>query len=124
MYVRVCVCVHFPRNKYIREHAQPTYAPNTLPFSPLIPVSSYISSPLQALHANGENEDAGVNGLTGEIARMADTGVWEPYQVKVQTFKTAIESACMLLRIDDIVSGAKAQDGAYGQAQASGQLDQ
>ena len=77
----------------------------------------------KALHANGENEDAGVNGLTGEIARMADTGVWEPYQVKVQTFKTAIESACMLLRIDDIVSGAKAKDGAYGQALQDGTLN-
>lgn len=27
--------------------------------------------------------------------------------MKVQTFKTAIEAACMLLRIDDIVSGIK-----------------
>jgi T-complex protein 1 subunit gamma len=27
--------------------------------------------------------------------------------VKAQTFKTAIEAACMLLRIDDIVSGIK-----------------
>lgn len=27
--------------------------------------------------------------------------------MKAQTFKTAIESACMLLRIDDIVSGIK-----------------
>lgn len=33
--------------------------------------------------------------------------VWDAYNVKVQTFKTAIESACMLLRIDDIVSGIK-----------------
>lgn len=27
--------------------------------------------------------------------------------MKAQTFKTAIEAACMLLRIDDIVSGIK-----------------
>ena len=33
--------------------------------------------------------------------------IWEPYAVKVQTVKTAIESAAMLLRIDDIVSGVK-----------------
>ena len=32
-------------------------------------------------------------------------GIWEPLAVKVQTIKTAIESATMLLRIDDIVSG-------------------
>ena len=33
--------------------------------------------------------------------------IWDAYNVKAQTFKTAIESACMLLRIDDIVSGIK-----------------
>ena len=27
--------------------------------------------------------------------------------MKAQTFKTAIEAACMILRIDDIVSGIK-----------------
>lgn len=33
--------------------------------------------------------------------------IWDAYNVKAQTFKTAIEAACMLLRIDDIVSGIK-----------------
>lgn len=78
---------------------------------------------LRALHANGENDDAGVDGLTGKIARMSDTGVWEPYQVKVQTIKTAIEASAMLLRIDDIVSGSKAVESAYHQAAAGGGLD-
>ena len=36
---------------------------------------------------------------------MEEEGIWDPCSVKLQTFKTAIESACMLLRIDDIVSG-------------------
>ncbi len=36
---------------------------------------------------------------------MKELGVWEPYEVKVQTIKTAIESATLLLRIDDILSG-------------------
>ena len=36
---------------------------------------------------------------------MKDVGVWEPYLVKTQTIKTAIESAQMLLRIDAVVSG-------------------
>lgn len=36
---------------------------------------------------------------------MKVLGVWEPYVVKTQTIKTAIESATVLLRIDDIVSG-------------------
>ena len=47
----------------------------------------------------------GVDGIKGAIADMKDLGIWDTYQVKTQTIKTAIESACMLLRIDDIVSG-------------------
>ena len=74
------------------------------------------------MHANGGNPTSGVDGTNGKIASMDDTGVWEPYQVKVQTFKTAIESATMLLRIDDIVSGSKPKQSAYGEALASGQL--
>lgn len=35
--------------------------------------------------------------------------IWDSYTVKAQAFKTAIEAACMLLRIDDIVSGIKKQ---------------
>lgn len=49
----------------------------------------------------------GINGTTGELVDMEELGVWEPYSVKVQTIKTAIESACMILRIDEIVSGSK-----------------
>lgn len=41
----------------------------------------------------------------GTIVDMKELGVWEPYEVKAQTIKTAIESATLLLRIDDIVSG-------------------
>jgi T-complex protein 1 subunit gamma len=36
---------------------------------------------------------------------MCKANVWEPVAVKLQVFKTAIESAAMLLRIDDVVSG-------------------
>jgi T-complex protein 1 subunit gamma len=36
---------------------------------------------------------------------MTEYGVWEPQAVKSQTIKTAIEAACLLLRVDDIVSG-------------------
>jgi T-complex protein 1 subunit gamma len=38
---------------------------------------------------------------------MKEADVWDPISVKLQTFKTSIECACMLLRIDDIVSGIK-----------------
>ncbi|XP_034225721.1 T-complex protein 1 subunit gamma-like [Prunus dulcis] len=33
--------------------------------------------------------------------------IWDACNVKAQSFKTAIEAACLLLRIDDIVSGMK-----------------
>lgn len=36
---------------------------------------------------------------------MSELGIWEPTSVKAQTLKTAIEAACMILRIDDVVSG-------------------
>jgi len=36
---------------------------------------------------------------------MNTLGVWEPNAVKIQTLKTAVEATCMLLRVDDIVSG-------------------
>ena len=83
-----------------------------------------IITELRAMHANNSNPTSGVDGATGKIADMNDIGVWEPYQVKVQTLKTAIESATMLLRIDDIVSGSKAKQSAYGEALASGSLNE
>ena len=52
---------------------------------------------------------------------MKELGVWEPYAVKAQTLKTAIESATLLLRIDDIVSGIHKKDKvAPGQAKGPG----
>ena len=60
---------------------------------------------LRATHAGGENPTFGIHGKIGKVADMAEIGIWDSYEVKIQTIKTAIESACMLLRIDDIVSG-------------------
>jgi len=60
---------------------------------------------LRAKHANGANTTSGVDGITGKLADMEDLNVWEPFSVKTQTIKTAIEASAMLLRIDDIVSG-------------------
>ena len=48
--------------------------------------------------------------------------IWDPVEVKNQSFKTAIESACMLLRIDDIVSGIK--KGPDGQGRKAMDSDQ
>jgi len=48
---------------------------------------------------------------------MNQLGIWEPLEVKQQTIKTAIESATMLLRIDDIVSGLSKKDKTGGMPQ-------
>ncbi|XP_058451397.1 T-complex protein 1 subunit gamma [Malaya genurostris] len=49
----------------------------------------------------------GIDGESGEIVNMKDKGIWEPLSVKLQVYKTAVETAILLLRIDDIVSGSK-----------------
>jgi len=62
---------------------------------------------LRAKHSTLENSSWGIDGTTGQLADMTEMGLWEPFAVKVQTLKTSIEAACMILRIDDIVSGMK-----------------
>ncbi|WRX11703.1 Chaperonin Cpn60/GroEL/TCP-1 family - like 5, partial [Theobroma cacao] len=61
-----------------------------------------IMTTLQGKHANGENAWIGIDENTGAIADMKEQKIWDAYNLKAQTFKTAIEIACMLLRIDDI----------------------
>lgn len=67
-----------------------------------------VMTELRAKQAEGKY-NMGVNGDTGEVTDMSELKIWEPYSVKSQTVKTAIESSCMLLRIDDIVSGLAPQ---------------
>jgi T-complex protein 1 subunit gamma len=74
---------------------------------------------LRAKHAEGY-EDGEMNGSTwgidgdaGKVVDMKQFGVWEPMAVKEQSVKTAVESACLLLRVDDIVA-AKAAKQASG----------
>eukprot|EP01036_Dinobryon_divergens_P023485 gene23485-31837_t len=62
---------------------------------------------LRTKHSSAGGSTFGVNGTTGEMADMTKLGIWEPYCVKSQTLKTSIESACLILRIDDVVSGTR-----------------
>lgn len=59
---------------------------------------------LRAKHSKIGGSMWGVDGVTGLIVDMQDRTIWEPLVVKSQVIKAAIESACLLLRIDDIVS--------------------
>ena len=70
---------------------------------------------LRTKHAEGGNS-WGLNGDTGNIVDMKEYGVWEPEAVKSQSVKTAIESACLLLRIDDICSAKSAKQSGGGGA--------
>lgn len=80
-----------------------------------------IITDLRAKH-NEKSEDRiyyGIDGHTGKVANLADQNVFDTISVKQQTLKTSIESACMLLRIDDVVSGVKKRGQKGGQPQAS-----
>jgi len=69
---------------------------------------------LRAKHAEGNNTSWGINGETGLLCDMKEAGIWDCYAVKAQTYKTALETAMLLLRIDDIVSGTKKAEGLEG----------
>ena len=66
---------------------------------------------LRAKHATDPNGNGafGIDGLNGTLidysAVSKEKEIWEPLAVKTQIIKTAIEAACMILRVDDIVSG-------------------
>lgn len=65
---------------------------------------------LRAKHASHSGDGVcawGIDGESGEIVDMNVKAIWEPLAVKMQTYKTAVETAILLLRIDDIVSGSK-----------------
>ncbi|CAC5394976.1 CCT3 [Mytilus coruscus] len=74
---------------------------------------------LRAKHASPDNTSWGIDGENGKIVDMKEYGIWEPFSVKVQTLKTALETAMLLLRIDDIVSGTKKQADANAPAKGA-----
>ncbi|KAI0163065.1 T-complex protein 1 [Pestalotiopsis sp. NC0098] len=68
---------------------------------------------LRAKQAEGKST-WGINGDTGGLADMVDYAIWEPEAIKLQSIKTAIEAACLLLRVDDICSAKKAAQPGIG----------
>jgi len=62
---------------------------------------------LRAAHQAG-NKFAGHDLETGDVINdMAAVGVVEPTIVKIQAIKSSTEAASMILRIDDVIAGAK-----------------
>ncbi|KAJ8672037.1 hypothetical protein QAD02_003296 [Eretmocerus hayati] len=72
---------------------------------------------LRAKHAAGE-DSWGIDGDSGCLVDMSTRHIWEPLTVKIQIYKTALETAMLLLRIDDIVSGSKRKQMRDDNAQA------
>jgi len=68
-----------------------------------------VMTKLRAAHADGKWTTA-IDGEKGLLCDASDLGLWEPLVVKEATLKTAMEAACMLLRIDDIVSGVTSEE--------------
>jgi len=64
---------------------------------------------LRAAHAEGKISMA-IDGEKGVLADAADIDMWESLLVKESVVKTSMEAACMLLRIDDIVSGVTSEE--------------
>lgn len=69
-----------------------------------------IITELRAKHAEKGNSTFGIDGNARKIADMSIKNIWEPVAVKNQIIKTAIEASCLLLRIDDVVSGVKKRE--------------
>jgi len=61
---------------------------------------------LRAKHGRGEMW-AGVGIVDGGVVDIYEKGVYEPLSVKEQIIKSATESACMILRIDDVIAASK-----------------
>lgn len=69
-----------------------------------------IITELRAKHSEKGNSQFGIDGNKKKIADMFVENIWEPVAVKNQIIKTSIEASCLLLRIDDVVSGVKRKE--------------
>jgi len=81
---------------------------------------------LRSKHAKaGEGAFLGIDGEKGEVCNVKEKGIMDCFVVKQQSIKTAIESACMLLRIDQVVSGISRKKAPGGQSKgiADGNMD-
>jgi len=70
--------------------------------------SSALITELRAAHGEGRN-DAGLNMDAGCIGSMAELGVLESFQSKLQSLESASEAAEMIVRVDEIVKCAPRQ---------------
>ena len=70
----------------------------------LDPIDSQVM--LRAAHGQ-KNKWHGINVVKGKVADCEKLGIFEPSAVKEQILKSSTETACMILRIDDVVASSK-----------------
>jgi chaperonin GroEL (HSP60 family) len=68
---------------------------------------------LRTAHDKEDGKYKGLNVFTGKVQNSLENGVVEPLVVKIQAIKSAVESASMILRIDDVIT-SKAPKGGPG----------
>jgi len=68
-----------------------------------------IISELRAAHEKPRGATIGVDVFSGKVMDMRKKGVIEPAIVKEHAVKSASETACMILRIDDIIAASKSK---------------
>jgi len=59
---------------------------------------------LRSKHESPENVWTGIDVVSGKVEDMLKQNVLEPLRTKQQVIRSATEAACMILRIDDVVS--------------------
>jgi len=66
---------------------------------------------LRSKHEAPENVWTGIDATSGKVEDMLKQNVVEPLRTKQQVLRSATEAACMILRIDDVVSSKGAKEG-------------
>jgi thermosome len=74
---------------------------------------------LRSKHKDGE-VNAGIDVMTGRVEDMIELGVIQPKVVTEQILRSASEAACMIVRIDDVISMRKSGGGPGGPGGAGG----
>jgi len=65
-----------------------------------------ILTQLKAMHAKG-GKTTGFDASNGGVADAVEKNILDPYRVKKMTYLAALETATILLRVDDVITAAK-----------------
>jgi thermosome len=75
---------------------------------------------LRSAHEKEDGKYKGINVFTGKVQNSLENGIIEPLVVKEQAIKSAVESASMILRIDDVIASTKPKEGPGGKMPPGG----